>query len=792
MAEGQISLNGVAYKTTNLPVQSLAQQTSPKIASGNTDYASYDQWSNWITEDWTEGMGRTKPHRNGGFLWSDCDTRVPGQIILRQMERPVNQYPADSDDWTAGQEPYWLPDQIDEYTLYTVEYGVNAISWSMDGYVDPQDVDDHGQMTFPTVWVRGNQMATTLRCILYSSAGGTELESEGVTVPPLPPGALVPIHFGFLAEDTDVNYAAALYVMTEGASLDVLCSTTRAGGTTYEYLYATDAWTQTTEFYPIFHAAYIMSRDSSVVVEPLVPEALSNILVVPTGSGAMLYKQEISGSSRDRHLVPYTDGIGFDPDDMISTGESTVINTNGAIVYFDDKLWMAQGELVQADADGGNLVTHTGIGADFVARASGLLWRVDDRTVYYISDTSGAGTASNWTEVGEVGTAPYQVRGLAEMGDSVYIAMDDGLFRVAPGDFIVPALPFGSASADNGRSMVNWQGALYVATGGSVWRITQDGAIQDIWVNRDDDLPTSLLTTVFWLTTTSTALIAVVGNTSSTQIIPSVLAYYGQGWHMVAYGFRHPLNFYTNGLRANYDRDRSRLWITGDGFVSWLPISDYTINPYNDPTSLYAQSGWIEWDWFDGTVREEDKDWESVTVMGELTDNQYAQVYYRFEDQSTWTLLGNCRSHGEELRFDTPRVAHKRLKLGLRLITWDPNLTPKVEGVRVKYQIMLNNRFRWSMQIDVSGGYGGAPNQEMPDGSRNALSASEIKDNLDQLAALRDVPFEYVDINAATYEVKVVDARFTYTAFRWNEIMGVREWEGAYNLVIEAVQEYVV
>src|SRR5690606_14854579 len=47
-------------------------------------------WSAWIQENWQEGVGRIKPHLNGGYLYGELESRVPGQLILPGRWRHID------------------------------------------------------------------------------------------------------------------------------------------------------------------------------------------------------------------------------------------------------------------------------------------------------------------------------------------------------------------------------------------------------------------------------------------------------------------------------------------------------------------------------------------------------------------------------------------------------------------------------------------------------------------------------------------------------------------------------
>jgi hypothetical protein len=87
--------------------------------------------------------------------------------------------------------------------------------------------------------------------------------------------------------------------------------------------------------------------------------------------------------------------------------------------------------------------------------------------------------------------------------------------------------------------------------------------------------------------------------------------------------------------------------------------------------------------------------------------------------------------------------------------------------------------------VDVSGreGY----EQKMLDDSPNTMSAAQIKAALDLLARNTPPIFVYQDVDETEYEVKVLDANFTYSKQVYEN--GNYWWEGVYRLTIEQVTD---
>jgi hypothetical protein len=199
----------------------------------------------------------------------------------------------------------------------------------------------------------------------------------------------------------------------------------------------------------------------------------------------------------------------------------------------------------------------------------------------------------------------------------------------------------------------------------------------------------------------------------------------------------------------------------------------------------------MEWDWFDSTVLEKYKDYDAVTIIGEnFSSGVNARIYWKDDGSTGWELLGTIDENNEQIRWTYPyttRPDTRRFKLGMLLQTNDADETPRVQAIRVKYHLMIDDWWRWSLQVDVSGT--AEAYQMSTDGTRNTLTSAQIKSNLEALAADRHIPFLYVDVDGTSYEVKIKDANFSYTSQQYIEATSTGRWEGVFNLVVEQITD---
>lgn len=769
-AIGHVTLDGKEYRLRSLPVQAAANQMAPKVASGESEYSSLDTWSAWVQEDWQAGVGKTRPHRTpGGFLYGEAETRVPNQIILPQAPvictalEPANDY----SNWAFS------PGQATDYTTLVLGNTYLAVN------VDATNV---GTLDVLGIWAYFQaDVGTVVRADFYSdSAGspGTSAISASATITADFPG---PHWYKFSMTIEAVGTSTADYWIVfrvPTGSATFYGSATDPANMTVKTSTNGTVWTPSTTFKPFFNTLTDLDATSNA---DGTPSSIAAIVYTSSFGGALYLGPMAISATTYIGVMAHVDANS--PTYFTHTNASAVAGSPTSAAIFLNTVYVALGagsNVVGYTLGGVPVVLGSAVAATVLFSLGGYLYRALGNDLYYTADEV------TWTTVGVVCTDPYDIRSMAGIDGTLHLACDDGLYQLAPGDFIVPVAPW-PASVDNGKSMVSHQGALYITVNGRVWRYTSDGSMSDVWISRDDDLPANRLGEVVSLATSDTGVLAMVREQSASGR-SSIWTLQGTGWH-------HLCTLPTdNGSAMYYDRDHSRLHIgTTNGQVFYLDLPPYAINPYNDTGSLYTPAGWVEWDWFRGNIREVDKDFESVTLMGEFDTGTSALVYWKDDASTGWELLGTVDADGEELRWSSSatRPNSKKIKLGILLRTTDPTLTPKIEAVRVKYHTMVSDWFRWTLAIDVSGGQNGGKYQELLNNEPSTYTADQIKDNLDALVK-KVGPFVYKDIDGTQYEVKVKEgSQFNYTVVRYNDTSASKEWEGVYSLVIEQVTNSV-
>lgn len=725
-----------------------AQPFSAKVNS-SSKYDQIDIWNEWVQEDWQAGVGQIDPEA-GGFLFSTLETRVPGQIILAQAIRAHRH--AVTPAVTSGLEIAHSPDQASAFTTVTVGTGGYAkLAWKV-------DYNEGNVGKPPVVWVERATGSPTIQMACYIDSGGSPSVPNTAGTATIPSGTmgcwpLAITGMGF--DDLVANYWYVIWTDTASSSFLVHCATTRTGSPVTKS-YDGAVWTSRT-VYPFFYGEYAGSGHSY----PIVTDEKAVFIAGITG-GTNVFSEVY-------------DSTGDEIDTAATALAATTLN--GPPAYVFDFIYIPTTAGLYWVTSAGATFTNTGLAATKVAGGGGYLWRANGQTLYYWN-----GTADPWVTVGDVGTAPWVVKSMAMLERDLYVATGDGLFRIAPGDLVEAITPWGNPHTDNGQYLLNYQNNLYVIVNGRVLQFTADGQVSDIWIKKDDGLPASRIGNVVALGKGLNALYALVASASTTGC-PTVWVWQEEGWHFIA-------QIPSGALAPSavvYDRDNARLWI-GLKQQNLFDVyeSGYAQNPYNDANSRYMPNGWIEWDRFYGGQLLIDKDWESVTVIGEnLSANVNVKVYWKDEDSTDWELLGTATADGQELRWSTysTRPAGKWIKLGLLLQTNSASATARIRAVSVKFLPMVNDRIRDTLNLTLSDYI------TFPDNTQDTYTRAQQWTHL--LSMIQRVPpLIYQDPFGSQYEVKVTD--WSTNAVTYNTDTGtavVREQE--VTLVLEQTPDTV-
>jgi hypothetical protein len=778
--EGHITLDGVPYRLRNntLPVQSLANQMAPPLGQGTSTYADLTSWSAWIQETWEEGTGKLQPHKKAGTLYSEAESRVPGQLILPGKVKQVDNRDRDG---TIADCRYMPDDMAGVWTI-----GPSPATHSKIAVAFTTSAFDPANLNIYMFWLyaRINQ-GDTLQCEIRNnssgSPGSTVVTSGSITILEDNEGFYwhgLDVAVGTLAAST--TYWLCFFPLT--GTMEVAYGTTPAYPTDSKRL-SGSTWSATT-------GQAMMYSSNLWFLRPENPDG--------TAGGAFFFRFKSSGSGEAGELFLIPGDVLHtysEANDNFEYDETSIANQEFTVgVPFDGQVYLAVPSGMHLIVENNLNITAGAEAANYFAKGTGMLWKAIGTEIYYSSSPA----IDDWTHTPEmtVGDPDWPVTNMAEMNGEMYVASADGLFRIASGDFAVGVAPWDDLHPDNGKSMLNHEGNLYITVNNRIVRYGIDGTFQDVWMSREDDVMDGRLGTVEALATLNGQLIALLGGGKDGHK-PTIWAMLGSSWHHIATlpTASRIINEQHNPLRYNmyYDRVTSHLWVITPWRVAYkVYIADQSVNPYNDEDVVYSHSAWVEWDWFLGPIAGARKDFDSISIIGEnITATTPVEVYFKDDTSTGWELLGTATSNDTEMRWsidDGERPDTTKLRLGLLLRTYDGSSTPRIRAIRAKYHTMTKDWFKWSFQVDVSGGEQGP--QEGTNAQLSTMTAAEIKASLDDIARAVG-PVVYEDIDGQMYEVKVRDATFTYTNFRRNQNTGAKEWEGVYSISVEQATQDV-
>lgn len=674
-----------------------------KLGQGSGKYDDLTNWSGWVMENWQAGLGKREADEEG-FLYAECETRFQGQLCLplyHDLEVTASPVPAKLTNAPVG---------IDTILEMTTTASIRKLAYR---------VTPNRNATVGSTWaLLFDLQGSNCKVSLYSESGGSP--NASLTTGTGTGGAK--LAFDYIQHDTG------------GASF--------VSGTNYWVVIEPVSGTIKVPVYDHGSAAATRKQWNG---SAWANSQYGFFFYVENGDGAY----RIVNFQNAPHFVNGTQGQLFKwTGSAISlvTSSLTVSAVTDAIA-FGDLLFVGYGMADPLDTWNGTVVATPGESAQCFATWNGYLWRGIENDVYYTAD------GATWTGPIQIGPDGYNVNGLAGMGDDMYVSTDDGLYKIALGDVVFGVMRYNNISSRNGKGMINHQGALFIPTYSDLLRY---GGAEVMSANpmKDEGLPAlkqgraiALLSHNYWLF----ALVA----TDATGTWPVLLAYNDQGWHYVGKLMQNDIDF-TAISGIAWDTTNDLLWLSGDValYRYRLPVDHQ--NPYKDSSGnvRFFPGGMIETPWFYSGLKEIYKDCESVYVTGEnITSARPVKVYWQDDDSTDWELLGTVTSNRQELRWSnlSTRPNTRQIKLALVLMTDDYTESPRVDAVRLKFQNMVTDRWRWTLTIQVS------DDQEMLDGELNIYTKEQQRTHLEQMA--RSVPpILLEDVDGTQYEVKVMGA----------------------------------
>lgn len=740
--------------------QGVAWQQGPAdpfaaTVNASGDFDKVDVWNELALTDYQAGVGKTDP-ADGGFLYSDAETRIPNQLILSPLIRQV-----DTRDLTAAiTDCRFMPDNmVGEITVGGT--GTNAVVAMK--FTTP------GTLVYSLIyyWVYAQvDSSVELTYLIYTdSSGPSALVTSGVYTPAdSTPGwywhGKSLAGFGTLA--TNTSYWLAIKPTSSSKSFKVGYGS--SGYATVMKQYNGVSWADVTSTYMLFtsqhhHVAVTQSNAGAGFFR-----FNSNLYCF---SNTRIYKYSVANDN-----WVYTVGNG-----------TSWYSITGATTW-DSKVWFGSGGLLVDDAftmNTSEVLADSTFDGNIFVKYGPYLYRALDNDIYLSAD------GASWSGPYEVGSDEFVITGMAGMGDSLYVATAEALYRFAPGNVVEGVTTWGSLDATNGTCMVNYAGSIFVTIGGRVANFTQDGRLMDIWISRDDDVLVGRIGKVWHLTVMNNWLVAYLSGAGTTDR-PTLWAFQDGSWHHLATLPNSGGSFVDiySDFSCYYDRATQNLWaITPNAMTYRMYIPDYALNPYNDSSAFFMPRGWLEQARFFGGTHLLDKDFDGVTISGDnLSTNVHVKIYWQDEGSTAWELLGTADSDGEEVRWTSPyatRPQGKWVRLGVLLCSNDGDETPRVRAVTLRYLPMVTDRVQDTITVVLKDYI------QHPGGDRDPYTLSQQLTHIKSLIT-SVVPVIYEDPLGIQYEVKVVGYSLTAPIFAFeNSARNVKELE--YNLVLRQISD---
>ncbi len=723
-------------------VQSSANPFAANISTNNP-YGSLSSYSEWVAENWREGVGKKETDVEG-MLYAHLDSRFPNQLILPLgWDYPYSGInPSGGVNYASGDLQVTTAKRSTSFLTGATSYSISSV-WV---YVDAPD----GTYLFVQIMSDNNNLPS----------GSTVCNGYG-TITKLRPG---PIWQRVDVTNTTLSTNTRYHVVISGSGTLTLPACTPQSGE-FGGLYSSGAWISNSTTFG-FVTSFVRANNALGLQDgtgSLLQQNGDEFLIVSHGDrfGWIV-------SSKGRRFAAYSNALV----ELGASTITTILDTGTArisdVLAVDDVIYVAYGAGHKTYNVSTNTVTDVAAtDADLFCLFGGYLWRTSADHVYYSAD------GSTWTDVGALGFGATP-SGLAGMNGQMYVATFDALYTIADGDVYVQITTWPTSDERNGVGMVEWDGSLYIPLAEDILRY--DGAnMMQVGLRTGEELPADIQGNVFRLQPTKYFLLASMSPTSQ-EGFGSLWAWNNHGWH--------GLGLLPQGARGGaiyLDTEEGYLYWAGSyGLIARAIYPSSVVNPIRDRgEKLFSRTGWIEYDRFYGGYVALDKDFESVYVDTE-TNAASISIYWQDQGSTDWELLGTSTDEDFEKRWSdyATRPASKWLRLGLLLRTDDEQLTPIVRAHRLKFHTMITDRWRWQIAIACH------DRQQLVDGTINEYDTEDMNTHLNAL--VRSVPpVIYEDLDGEQYEVKIVSATRQAVQYEYFDNEAHMQW--VWSLALEQV-----
>jgi len=391
----------------------------------------------------------------------------------------------------------------------------------------------------------------------------------------------------------------------------------------------------------------------------------------------------------NQYWIDMSTGIMGDGNDLL--------DANGTdIIFFNNKLFVAQGLSDNARVwDGGGYVfgnwADVGQTVKYWHISHGYLWASTN-----VSEIKHSNDGAAWSAAIVVGTNLYDITGFIDYSGRFLIGKENGIWDWDVNDVTIEYTRFeGQAHADNCRGWEVWSGMLFIPIQNTaVWRWQPSGYKEvgptqaqlagpsSKWANQLTRFASTA--SRMWASATPMAATGYGG----------LQVYNGLGWHnYVRHEYANDANnaiFVTTEVGSEY-----RIWYGEGKRVTYIKLPTFTNNRFDWASADFStESGFLVTSWWDGGLKDALKFWNRLTIIADLPDNTYINVYLAKdgEDWETTTdmiLLGqltNAQLTAESeyiLMFGDYMVA-KSIQLVFELGTTDASVTPRIRAYNME------------------------------------------------------------------------------------------------------------
>jgi hypothetical protein len=301
----------------------------------------------------------------------------------------------------------------------------------------------------------------------------------------------------------------------------------------------------------------------------------------------------------------------------------------------------------------------------------------------------------------------------------VHIGTTKGLYvlDLVAGTVYPLAVTYADAHPDNGRAMAVWNSNLHYAKGGNVRVLQVNGKVLEntpIGPNADDGLPAYKVGRVTALEASMEHLLlcTVDAGGSGTS---GVYLWRGSGWHTLVEGSvtgaRIRVLQFTTAPAA------PRLYYAEGSVVWWIPWSDTTSNPIQQPAGTYRATGKLVTPWF-GTAELRQLGLDQRVLARRMSTTETALLEYAVDDDDTdaaWFPIGPVAHNGAStIDFNPDNQLFRTIRFRLTLARGTDALqSPRLSTVTLRWTPLLHALFSYSFQIDASNTYAGLSPHEI-------------------------------------------------------------------------------